>query len=305
MSTPRAALKRLAESSLARSGLPRLVRARHRREVLVLAYHNVVPRGERAVGDLSLHLPQDEFARQMESLRRTHEVVALDSLLEPRPHSARPRAVVTFDDAYHGALTAGVDELVRRGMPATVFVTPAYVGGGTFWWDEYADPARGLDPALREYALGALRGQGERVGAWMAERGEHPATLPAHLGVADEVLLGRAAACPGITLASHTWSHPNLAALAEDELDAELARPLAWLRERFQAVVPWLSYPYGLSSPLVERAAERAGYRGAFRVEGGWTPAGATGSFALPRMNVPAGVSLHGFELRTAGFLDR
>jgi peptidoglycan/xylan/chitin deacetylase (PgdA/CDA1 family) len=305
VSAPRAALKRLAETSLARSGLPRLARARHRREVLVLAYHNVVPRGERAVGDLSLHLAQDEFARQLDSLRRTHEVVALDSLLEPRPHSSRPRAVITFDDAYHGALTAGVDELVRRGMPATVFVAPAYVGGGRFWWDEYADPAHGLDPALRAHALGALRGQGYRVGAWMAERGAHPIGLPAHQAVADEALLARAAERPGITLASHSWSHPNLAALTESELDAELTRPLAWLRERFAAVVPWLSYPYGLSSPAVEGAAGRAGYKGAFRVEGGWTPAGATGSFALPRMNVPAGVSLHGFELRTAGFLDR
>ncbi len=304
MSVRRAALKRLAESSLARSGLPRLARARHRREVLVLAYHNVVPRGAHATGDLSLHLPQDEFARQLDSLRRTHDVVGLDSILEPRPHSARPRAVVTFDDAYRGALTAGVDELVRRGMPATVFVAPAFVGGGTFWWDEYADPARGLDPGLRGHALGALRGQGERVGAWMMERATRPATLPAHATVADETLLGRAAACAGITLASHTWSHPNLAALAEDELDAELARPLAWLRERFRVAIPWLSYPYGLSSPAVERAAERAGYRGAFRVEGGWT-AGAAGPFALPRINVPAGVSLHGFELRTAGFLDR
>src|SRR5690625_5720960 len=46
---------------------------------------------------------------------------------------------------------------------------------------------------------------------------------------------------------------------------------LAWLRERFGRVIPWLSYPYGSFSPGVEEAAVEAGYLGAVTVTPGWT----------------------------------
>ncbi|HLL48347.1 MAG TPA: polysaccharide deacetylase family protein [Longimicrobiaceae bacterium] len=115
----------------------------------------------------------------------------------------------------------------------------------------------------------------------------------------------RAARLPGRGPAAHTWSHPNLAALGPEELEEEMVRPLRWLRERFTGVLPWLTYPYGLTSPAVEEAARRAGYEGAFRVEGGWMPRGGAGArpHALPRANVPAGASLEHFEMRTSGLL--
>jgi hypothetical protein len=69
-------------------------------------------------------------------------------------------------------------------------------------------------------------------------------------------------------------------------------------------VLPWLTYPYGLSSPEAERVAAAEGYAGALRVSGGWMgPANAVNRFALPRYNVPAGLSIRGFDLRTAGIL--
>jgi peptidoglycan/xylan/chitin deacetylase (PgdA/CDA1 family) len=113
----------------------------------------------------------------------------------------------------------------------------------------------------------------------------------------------RAAGRPGITLASHTWSHPNLAALAAAELEDELQRPLAWLRERFTGVLPFISYPYGLSSPAVERAAADAGYEAALRIDGGWLRDGSVNRYAIPRLNVPSGISDAGFRLRCSGVL--
>ncbi len=300
--------KLLAEASLSGSGLARIARAQRRRDVLVLAYHNIVPEGARAVGDASLHLPQRAFARQLDALRTTHRVVPLAEILSGTGESDRPRAAITFDDAYAGAVEAGVAELVRRGLPGTVFVAPAFVNGGTFWWDEIADAAAGeVEPAVREHALTALRGRVEEVRAWAAGEGIRLNSLPSHQRVASERALAEAAAQPGITLASHSWSHPNLTALTAAELDEELTRPLAWLRARFGSVVPWLTYPYGLYSPEVEAAAARAGYEGALRVEGGWLSPAAGGyrPHALPRMNVPAGLSQRGFELRAAGLLRR
>ena len=87
------------------------------------------------------------------------------------------------------------------------------------------------------------------------------------------------------------------------ELAEELTRPLEWLRARFGATLPVLTYPYGLQSTAVQRAADQAGYQSAFLITGGWLPRTdlQRQRFALPRLNVPAGLSLRGFEMRVSG----
>jgi peptidoglycan/xylan/chitin deacetylase (PgdA/CDA1 family) len=298
----RGLLKSTIEHGAIWSGIPRAMRSRRSGDVLVLAYHNIVPEGELAAGDRSLHLPQARFAEQLDALARTHDIIPLARALSTHAGS-RPAAVITFDDAYAGAVTAGMSELAQRGMPATFFVATAYLNGGDFWWDALTAPgASAPTPELRARALTELAGADAPIRA-MASR-EHLAREsipPAHARGASESALAAAAAVNGITLASHTHSHPNLSRLAEAQLCEELDAPLAWLRERFTNVLPMISYPYGLSSPAVEQAAERAGYTAGFRIEGGWLPRVATNAFALPRLDVSSGLSAVGFALRCAG----
>jgi hypothetical protein len=59
------------------SGLPRIMRRKRRGDVLVLAYHNIVPTGQIVAGDRSLHLTQARFAEQLDALMRTHDVIPL------------------------------------------------------------------------------------------------------------------------------------------------------------------------------------------------------------------------------------
>lgn len=284
------------------SGVPRAMRALRRGDVLVLAYHNIVPTGEAAAGDRSLHLPQASFAAQLDALMRTHDVIPLELALAGHT-GHRPAAVITFDDAYQGAVTAGVAELAARGLPATIFVATAFLNGGDFWWDALTAPgASAPAPGLRARALAECAGLDARVRELAAR--EHLAVVtapPPHARGAGEPDLISAAAVKGITMGSHTHRHPNLARLAGDELHAELERPLAWLRARFSNVIPAISYPYGLSSPDVERAAAAAGYTAGFRIDGGWFTRGASNPFALPRLDVPSGLSAAGFSLRGAG----
>ena len=294
------AIKRIAERTLISSGATRLGRSRLRGRALVLAYHNVVPTGLEPSGDLNLHLPQHEFAAQLDVLRRHHDVVPLTSLLEAGQPGARLRVAITFDDAYAGALEAGVSELVDRGMPATIFAAPGLLGGIT-WWDVLADPTRGLDPDFRTRALNELAGKRDAI----LREAQLPRGAPAahdsyRIGSIAE--LERAAAQPGITIASHTWSHPNLCALSRDELVGELSTSLEWLQAHHPSALAWLTYPYGLWSNDVAEAAASVGYVAALRVDGGWfDPRSATSRFALPRLNIPAGISLDGFALRLAG----
>jgi peptidoglycan/xylan/chitin deacetylase (PgdA/CDA1 family) len=301
----REGLKDTLERALVSSRVSDAARLTRRDGVLILAYHNIVPSGADIAGDRSLHLPEALFAAQLDSLQATHDVVPLDALLDGNgARGRRPRAAITFDDAYRGAVTTGLREIVARSLPATVFVAPAFIGGRFFWWDVVTQPGSpGPSDALRTFALEECRGRHDTVIQWAEESGHRLSTPPAHAACASEHELRVASKQPGITLASHTWSHPNLARLRPTELEEELTRPLEWLGARFDNVVPALSYPYGLASPTVERAAERAGYRAAFLVSGGWVPRRSRNLLALPRLNVPAGLSPNGFVLRTAGVL--
>jgi len=271
--------------------------------VLILAYHNIRPDDVSPAGDRPLHLPLSSFREQLDRLSSRLDVVPLDQALEPS-RGRRPRAVITFDDAYHGAITLGVPELIARGLPATVFVTPSFLGGRSFWWDAAAGLS-GLADDVRVRALEELRGEDASIRAWAIASGHPLVEPPSDCRGTTEDDLRRAAATPGITIGSHTWSHPNLARLDATRLTEELDRPLAWLRERFERVIPWLSYPYGRWSDSVVTATRRAGYRAALLVDGGWYRRGQGDLYSIPRLNVPAGISGNGFSLRLGGLFCR
>jgi peptidoglycan/xylan/chitin deacetylase (PgdA/CDA1 family) len=260
--------------------------------VAILAYHNVVAPGTGRWGDLSLHLPLDSFRSQIDRLQRTHRVVPL-SELRAGQGSGAPRAAITFDDAYRGSLRLALPELASRGLPVTVFVPPGQLGAPGFWWDLQAG-ADGLAPDVRRNGLEREAGRPRVAG-----QAPHPDLQPATAAELDE-----AVSLPGVTVASHSWSHPNLTALSAEDLDDELRRPREWLLARFphRTLREHLSFPYGLWNQRVVEAAERAGYSYLYRVNGGVAPALSSGGHTLvPRINVPSGVGDRGFDLLKAG----
>lgn len=293
--------KSLVEKALRATGAPTRARSLRHRDTLILCYHNIVPTGLTAVGDISLHLPQQMFARQLDLLTRSYDVVPLENALDPVPVTrSRPRVVITFDDACAGALTAGTDELVQRGLPATFFVTPGMIGAGPYWWDAIRDASgQALQGAARDFILETLQGRNEPAREWAVSKGYTLADVPAHQLAGSETLLQNAVA-NGMTVASHTWSHPNLAALDEDDCRTELSSARDWLASRFPGFLPWLAYPYGLLSPAVERTVAQSGCTCAVRVEGGWMN-GAAEPYRIPRLNVGSGLSLEGFDIRVSG----
>jgi peptidoglycan/xylan/chitin deacetylase (PgdA/CDA1 family) len=299
MARLRGIVKSLVEKAICASGAPARARSAHLDDTLILCYHNIVPSGCTAAGDPSLHLPQRAFAGHLDYLARFYHVVPLARAFDADT-GGRPRVVITFDDACAGALTAGTAELVERGLTGTFFVTPGMIGAGPYWWDAIRDTAgRALDGEDRDFVLEKLGGRNEAAREWAASKGYTMAEVPSHQLAGSESLL--ASACDrGMTLASHTWSHPNLVALPEAERQTELSAPKQWLEARFPGTLPWLAYPYGLYSPEVEKAAAEAGYLGALRVEGGWARGGPE-PLRVPRENIGSGLSLRGFQIRVSG----
>ncbi len=299
------AWKHAAEWALARSGLPTLVQSMHAPSGVILAYHNVVPEGEPVAGDVPLHIDQRDFASHLDLLVATHEVVPLEELVAERTHRRdRPRVAITFDDGYQGAVTAGVEELVSRALPATFFVAPGMLGTEAFWWDLLAaEPGQPLPGPVRRHALQGLEGRQAAVLDWATREGLGTVAPPEHARpTTPDELVARASA-PGMSVGAHTWSHPNLAALDRAACVDECRRSLEWVNARAPRPSSWLAYPYGLHGPVAIEEARRV-FDGAVLVEGGHAVRRGRplhDLFQTPRINIPRGLRVDGLRLRLSG----
>jgi peptidoglycan/xylan/chitin deacetylase (PgdA/CDA1 family) len=294
-------LKQPLERALGSAGVTWITRRRLRGKRLILAYHGVVPDGAAPAGERALFITQRDFAAQLDVLREVADVVSLSNLDEEG--DGRPRVAITIDDAYAGAVRQGVDELVARSLPATIFVAPGCLNGHTFWWDALSHVTGKLDARVRHHALHSLGGREERVREWAVQRGLPLATdLPEYARAATTENLRTAAARPGISVGSHTWSHPNLEAMGEDEILLEFTRSRAWLKAEFPGdAIDWVAYPYGLDSSEAHQAAAACSYNGGLRIVGGWHYGPPASSFARPRLNVSSSLSAAGLRARVLG----
>ena len=64
----------------------------------------------------------------------------------------------------------------------------------------------------------------------------------------------------GFEIGWHTWSHPDLTTLTEEEIMKEITPPFK---------MRWFAYPYGRYNDLVVKCVEKAGYDGAWSVTQG------------------------------------
>jgi len=303
----REGLKRLVEVGASRSGAASLLSRRMRGHRLILAYHNIVPRGERAWGEASLHLPEGLFRSHLEVLAECCTVVSLRSLLlsaggEGNVHEGPPRVAITFDDAYRGAATAGVEALGEFGFEATFFINPGLTREPGFWWDRLAVGRGGeLPGGVRAHCLDALAGRQAEVLNWARAEGADPPEAPAHSRPSSHDGLLSLAAHRHISCECHTWSHPNLARISAGDRAAEFERSSRWMEEHLSITPSFVSYPYGAHDAAVDADAASHPYLHGLRIEGGWIPPEPPPPFAAPRLNVPAGLSPEGLRLRLAG----
>jgi peptidoglycan/xylan/chitin deacetylase (PgdA/CDA1 family) len=107
---------------------------------------------------------------------------------------------------------------------------------------------------------------------------------------------------PGVDLGSHTRSHVNLVSIGRAEAEAELTGAIRWLNE-VGGSTGVISYPYGSWDPKLKSLVQAAGHRMGLLIRGGGFPASSAQAdpFAVPRINVPRGISLDGFLLRVSG----
>ena len=273
----------------------------------VVNYHRIL-----AAKDPLLESEPDvaTFRWQMELLATCFNVLPLHEAIK-MVGSARmpPRAVcITFDDGYRSVHDLALPILQEFKLPATVFVTSGFVGGGNMWNDRIIEAVQNLPPGqldLSELGLGAysLASPGDRketVGTlteaskylppqarrdlikrlelMVGEHRDHDLMLTAEM----VVNLDRA----GIEIGAHTISHPILTSLEDDSSRLEIVGGKQELEAIIGKPVRLFAYPNGKVGKDFDqrhtRMAREAGFTAAFT-----TSVGAVTSrqdlFQLPR----------------------
>lgn len=108
----------------------------------------------------------------------------------------------------------------------------------------------------------------------------------------------------GMTIGSHTLSHPILSQLPTESAWREISESRTILEGAIGKPVWALAYPYGDPASVGEREmlmAEESGYECAFMNCGGGFGASLP-KFALPRVHVTADMNLSEFEAHVSGF---
>lgn len=179
-----------------------------------------------------LTVTPERFAAQMEVLAASREVVSLSAAVADLDNGmpSRVSTVITFDDGYRDNLLHALPVLRRLNLPATIFVTTAFCG------------------------------QSMRHQRYPKEDGQM------HLNW-DEVR--QLAETPGISIGSHTVTHPYLQRVSTEQVRSEVGDSRKQIEDQIGRSVEFFCYPSGDAGPREMNLAREAGYRASVTVHPG------------------------------------
>jgi peptidoglycan/xylan/chitin deacetylase (PgdA/CDA1 family) len=299
MAALRGLVKTVAAEAACRTGADRLLAAMAAPagEPLVLGYHQVVEDGARAEGCIPAMLVRARtLERQLEAVGRRCRFVSLDELgerLESGAPPDRPLAAVTFDDGYRDVYEHAFPLLRRKGIPAAVFVVTDLVGTSRLQRHDRAYrvlsgvlaepggagrveaclahlrlPVSALLPVvagvtvfsvLRALLEGLTASELEAVLEALDREGAAEGEDVAELQPLTWEMVGEMHRA-GITIGSHSRTHPLLTHECRDRVRDELRRSRQELEGRLRAPVRHFAYPDGAFDADVVDEVAAAGY---------------------------------------------
>jgi peptidoglycan/xylan/chitin deacetylase (PgdA/CDA1 family) len=236
-----------------------------RARLLVLIYHRVLAKPDPLLGD---EPDAVLFAAQMDLIKSLFNVLPLaEAVARLRAGSLPPRAAcITFDDGYANNCEVAAPILAARNLPATVFVSSGFIGGGRMWNDTIIETVRGapVELDLSRFGLGTFRLDDtaarrtaiERIIAGVkylhpVARLERVEQIAAHVGarLPDQLMMNEAQlkslSGMAIEIGAHTVSHPVLTSLSDEESRTEMLSSKRHLEEIAGVSVTTFAYPNG------------------------------------------------------------
>ena len=298
-------------------------RGRSAGELLVLAYHRILPVTPEPDYPFDVELisaDPEQFDWQMAWISRHFTPVSVSEIVDclDRGKSLPAGAVaVTFDDGFIDNYTHAFPVLRARNIPACVFLSTDYVGDNSPYWFEavaqllMSAPARSVqlraiaqllpradDHVMRREDVRLVLSELKRLPD-EARRSSLDALEPQMRGLATtRVGTGahamnwsqvREMSSSGIEFGSHGASHAVLSRLNAADLARELRDSKLAIERETGAAVTAIAYPVGgedsIGDPVVA-AARDAGYRVGFTYECGTNKAEPTDRMRLARQHV-------------------
>lgn len=297
-------LKRGIAGGLRWSGFESGWRALRGEAPWIVGYHRVVEDFGRSAGRtipaMLIGLPMLE--RHLDWIGRRFRLASLDEIasrLENGAPRGKPLAAVTFDDGYGDVYHRAYPLLRRKGIPAAVFVVTGLTGTSRpplhdrlflllkeacrVWDAPWGRLLRLLRDLGIEPPSGSWRGPGspaplgltralleslpdadlERIAAALQERLTiDPDLWEEHRPLSWEMI--EEMRREGMTIGSHTRSHPVLTSESRDAVEAELHGSRRDLEGRLGIPIRHVAYPNGSFDGEIVRAAAKAGYRYAY-----------------------------------------
>ena len=318
---------RLAYRTLVGSGTARVFRHLNRGKVPILMYHGL------HTGDVDplvnfdgMYVHRERFEQQMKYIARHYAVVPLEKVRQGS--LSERRVAITFDDGYASIFRHAFPILKALRLPATVFVSTAFVQWRMImWWDRLRlaitgtrDRAitvrygshrermltdshaakttvlhrlhsllRGLKPMERTQVLDGLDG-----GIATRDLSLHQALTVGEM---------REMADAGISFQSHGVTHAAFGSLSDEEIAWELRDSRVTIERWVGRPVTWFAYPFGDRDPRARQVLATTGYAGAVSCRETLSHPDDD-SFAIPRVAVGDPISMPQFIGAVSGLRD-
>jgi len=210
-----------------------------------------------------------EFAWQMQLLKRHFNVLPLrEAVQKLRTGTLPPRAAcVTFDDGYADNVTVALPILQHHGIPATVFVSAGYLDDGRMWNDTVIESLRhytageldlsrlglpvystGSKVLLRETAYEIIR-RCKYLDNGRREEIAESITREIKVSLHDKPMMTTKQLLKlhrhGVEIGGHTYSHPILSCLPEEQAREEIVRGKSKLESIIDEPLRLFAYPNG------------------------------------------------------------
>lgn len=326
--------KKTAFGVMTGCGVHLFARHRHAHELLILAYHGIVPAREATLPSWLL-LPVESFDKQLRYLTSHYEIVPLaDAVrrLMAGEKFERPTACLTFDDGYRNNLTHALPLLEKYRAPATIFLATGFIGNARIHWTPQLERVilcsqeKTLD--LTDLSLGRFDLRLHRLLAraeltaklYRMQDEPRDATLREifkRLGPVDDdysnfVALSwdevRQMHAGGlVSFGGHTVEHRVIFALSDSIAEYEIVGSMREIERQLGTPPLLFAYPNGTYDDFSNRAKQLAKRSGAIAavstVEGLNSP--ATDRYELRRISVGSAMPMSEFKLATSGMLPQ
>lgn len=301
------------------------------RQFGILRYHAVCPR-DAGYAEPGICVSPAAFEAQIAYLAAHYRVLSLPDAVATftRGGSLPKNAVaITFDDGYADNLGAA-RILARHGLSATFYITAGCLADGLPFWpselrgllNRAVSPTIELDvdgtrtvfavgtPAERRKTVSALTKlfKGRTIPARELLREQlrtavGVSTVPSPMLTWDQV---REMHAMGMTIGSHTMTHPNLPNAGVVDAEREVRESKARLESEIAAPVTMFSYPNGgadrYMTPAIADIVRKAGFAAATTSRNAFAHAGSD-PFALSRIQVSEALEQVVFALEVERFV--